>query len=376
MRARRSTTGTIAVVGLAFLALLSTGAHTVRSGETLAGIASRHRTTVAALVRANQLRDADLIYAGQRLAIPGATSRASTTTYRVRSGDTLGLIASRHGTSVSAVVRANGLANPNLIRIGQLLELPTGGATAPTVRAPAGGATRHVVRAGETLSGIAARYGIRASQIAAANGLTGDRIYVGQQLRLVPAAGTAPTATRSYVVRPGDTLSTIARRLGTTVRAIQDANGIRNADVVTIGRTLRIPAGGTGGGGAIRCPVQGGARFMNDWGFPRSGGRFHEGNDLFAPRGTPAVATVSGTAVQTIGRIGGNQVKLFGDDGVAYYYTHLDRFGSRGRVSRGTVIGYVGSSGNAAGGPAHVHFEIHPGGGAAVNPYPRISGVC
>jgi murein DD-endopeptidase MepM/ murein hydrolase activator NlpD len=115
---------------------------------------------------------------------------------------------------------------------------------------------------------------------------------------------------------------------------------------------------------------------MNDWGFPRSGGRFHEGNDLFAPRGRPAVATVSGTVEQTVGQLGGNQVKLYGDDGVSYYYTHLDRFGSSGRVSAGTIVGYVGNTGNAAGGATHVHFEIHPGGGDAVNPYPRLSAAC
>jgi LysM repeat protein len=376
MFARRPSSSTIAVVGLAFLALLSTSAHTVRSGETLAEIASAHRTTVAALMRANDLADADVIFVGQRLAVPSGASGSSTSSYTVRSGDTLGLIASRHGTSVAAVVQLNGLRNPNLIRIGQVLEIPAGGASTPAVQPPAGGATTHVVRAGETLGGIASRYGITAAQIVAANGLTGDQIYTGQQLRLVPAAGTVVTVATTYVVRSGDTLATIARKFGTTVRAVQDANGIRDADLVVVGRTLDIPAGGTGGGGVIHCPVQGGARVMNDWGFPRSGGRFHEGNDLFAPRGRATVATVSGTVVQTIGAIGGNQVKLFGDDGVAYYYTHLDGFGANGRVSAGTVIGYVGNTGNAAGGPPHVHFEVHPGGGAAVNPYPRISGVC
>jgi LysM repeat protein len=381
MRAQRPRTSALAVVGLAFLALLSTGTHTVRAGETLAQIAAANRTTVSALVRANGIRDADHILVGQKLVVPSGTTAASTTSYTVRSGDTLGTIASRHGTSVAAIVQLNGLKNPNLIRIGQVLKVPAGGSSAPGVQAPAGGATSHVVRSGETLSGIAGRYRIKVAQIVAANGITDDRIYVGQRLRLVPVSGGGSTGgttggTTTYTVRSGDTLSTIARKFGTTVRAIQDANGIRDADVVVIGRTLKIPTGGSGGGGAIRCPVQGGATFMNDWGFPRSGGRFHEGNDLFAPRGRPVVATVSGTVVQTIGRIGGNQVKLFGDDGTAYYYTHLHGFGAKGRVSAGTVIGSVGNTGNAAGGPPHLHFEVHPGGGAAVNPYPRILPVC
>lgn len=320
MRARRTSSTTLAVVGVAFLALVSTSAHTVRSGDTLGGIARRH------------------------------------------------------GISVAALAQINRLADPNLIRVGQVLTVPAGGSGSSGIRPPAGAASTHVVRAGDTLGGIARRYAIPTSQIVAANGLTGDRIYIGQQLRLTPAAGTPPSGGGSHVVRAGDTLSGIARRFATTVRAIQDANAIRDPDRVTVGRKLRIPAGGAGR--TLRCPVQGGARFGNDWGFPRSGGRFHEGTDLFAPRGRPAVAVVSGTVVQTIGRLGGNQVKLAGDDGVSYSYTHLGGFGARGRVSAGTVIGYVGNSGNAAGGPTHVHFEVHPGGGAAVNPYPRVSGVC
>ncbi len=115
---------------------------------------------------------------------------------------------------------------------------------------------------------------------------------------------------------------------------------------------------------------------MNDWGFPRTGGRFHEGNDMFAPRGTPFIAPVSGTVERKVGKIGGNQVKLMGDNGIGYYGTHLGRFGKGGRVAAGDVIGYVGDSGNARGTATHLHFEIHPGGGAAVNPYPTLARIC
>jgi LysM repeat protein len=380
MRAQRTLTTTAAVVTLAFLALLGTGTHTVARGETLGGIASSHGTTVAALVRANGLADPNLVVAGTRLTIPGsaAASTPASATYTVRSGDTLGTIASRTGTSIAALIAKNSLANPNLIRVGQVLTLP-GAATAGAGGAatPAGGAQFHVVRSGDTISGVAARYGISQRQLIDANGLTGGVIYVGQRLRLVPVAAAAPasTGTTRHTVAAGQTLSSIAQRYGTTVRAIQAANGITDPNHVTVGRVLTIPST-AGGSSGLRCPVQGAVQFMNDWGFPRSGGRFHEGNDLFAARGTPAVAVVAGTALQTNGPLGGHQVKLLGDDGVSYYYTHLDRFGAGGRVAAGTVIGYVGNSGNAAGGATHVHFEVHPGGGAAVNPYPRIAPVC
>ena len=131
------------------------------------------------------------------------------------------------------------------------------------------------------------------------------------------------------------------------------------------------------GSGSWICPVQGPRAFTNDWGQPRSGGRRHQGNDILSPRGTPVVASVSGTVSPHNSGMGGISYYLRGDDGNTYFGTHLDSLsGASGRVSAGTVIGRVGNSGNARGGPTHLHFEIHPGGRGPVNPYPTLSRYC
>jgi murein DD-endopeptidase MepM/ murein hydrolase activator NlpD len=124
------------------------------------------------------------------------------------------------------------------------------------------------------------------------------------------------------------------------------------------------------------CPVPG-ATFIDSWGFPRATTGSHQGVDLMAPRGTPNRAVVSGEARMMSGATSGLGVFLYGDDGNLYYYFHLDAYegGSR-RVQQGEVIGYVGNTGDASGGATHTHFEIHPGGGPAVNPYPTVAGIC
>ena len=128
--------------------------------------------------------------------------------------------------------------------------------------------------------------------------------------------------------------------------------------------------------GAWTCPVQGPRAFSNDWGDPRSGGRRHKGTDILAPMGTPIVAPVAGTVTYRNGGLGGLAFWLKGVDGNTYYGAHMSRTGATGRVAQGTVIGANGNSGNARGGPAHLHFEIHPGGGAATNPYPTLRANC
>jgi murein DD-endopeptidase MepM/ murein hydrolase activator NlpD len=135
---------------------------------------------------------------------------------------------------------------------------------------------------------------------------------------------------------------------------------------------------GGGGGGVIipldLCPVAGPVAFVDSWGDPRSGGRRHKGVDMMSPHGTPVVAPVSGTVEHRGSGLGGLSYHLNGDDGHYYYGTHLSSYGQSGHVAAGTVIGYVGETGNA--GTPHLHFEIHPYGGGAVNPYPSVRAVC
>jgi murein DD-endopeptidase MepM/ murein hydrolase activator NlpD len=132
----------------------------------------------------------------------------------------------------------------------------------------------------------------------------------------------------------------------------------------------------------LLCPTDGTVTFSDDFGQPRSGWRVHQGTDIFAPRGTPDVAIGDGIVKISHNTLGGNALWLYTPDGNAYYYAHLDAYegtfnadGIRG-VHKGEVIGYVGNTGNASGGPTHTHFEVHPGNLGPINPYPLLREMC
>ncbi len=167
----------------------------------------------------------------------------------VQAGENLYRIALRYGLTVDALAAANGLSNADHVYVGQRLIIPgaSGSNSAPT--ATSGGA--HVVQAGENLYRIALRYGLTYDAVAAANGITNpNAIYTGQRL-VIPGSGSASTAPSpqpaasgsTYTVRAGDILSAIALRHGVSTWALAQLNGIRNPSLIYVGQVLRIPGG-------------------------------------------------------------------------------------------------------------------------------------
>ncbi|MEX2552607.1 MAG: peptidoglycan DD-metalloendopeptidase family protein [Actinomycetota bacterium] len=128
-------------------------------------------------------------------------------------------------------------------------------------------------------------------------------------------------------------------------------------------------------------PVKAPYSYVDSWGGARPGGRRHQGTDIFALKGTPVLAVVSGTLEQVgVNPLGGTKLWLRSPgDNWSYYYAHLNGYGpgvrNGAKVKKGQVLGYVGTTGNAVGTPPHLHFETHVPAGAATNPYPILKRV-
>jgi LysM repeat protein len=193
-----------------------------------------------------------------------APARATDRVIVVRPGQTLGQIAVEQGVTLESLVALNQIADPDRIFVGQRLRVATAPAAPAGPAAPAAGETGasviHVVTWGESLTGIAARYGTTIGAIATANSLA-DPSYIrsGQRL-IIPSPESAPTtepsAPATHIVASGETLSGIAIRYGTSVGAIAAANGLADPSYIRAGQELQIPGGSSGGAAPAATPGQ------------------------------------------------------------------------------------------------------------------------
>lgn len=234
----------------------ASGTYTVRPGDTLSGIAARHGISLAAVFAANNMNMRTIIYPGQRIKVgpaapaapapkaapaPAPAAPQSAASVVVKAGDTLSAIASRNGVSLASVLAANNLQMRSIIYPGQKILLkaapaptakpatPAPVSVAPAVTSinPASSGTAHIVKAGDTLSRIAATYGVSLSSVLSGNGMSLQTvIYPGQKILIgtsaaTPAAKPAPAPAApaaSYASPSSAQLKTMvadtARRMG------------------------------------------------------------------------------------------------------------------------------------------------------------------
>jgi LysM repeat protein len=312
--------------------------------------------------------------------------------YEVRSGDGWFAVAGRADVSVRALLDANGASIDDALFPGDRLCLPGDADLSAVCSATAS------VRAGDGWSSIARRAGVSTSSLLSLNGGDDRRIIHPGETICLPDGASADASGESsrsdggeYTVASGDSWFWIAERAGTSVRALLDANDASSGDPLYPGQEIRLPAGaarpastgssdGSGWATLQALPTQGPCWYHDTWAAPRSGGRRHVGTDIFTVRGEYVYAVADGTLTSRKwaqpGNISGNAWRLTANDGTAYFYAHLSDFapdlGVGSAVRAGQIVGWIGKTGNTV--VDHLHFEIRPGGGNPVNPYPILRG--
>lgn len=318
------------------------------------------------------------------LAVAPAHAATSRTAHVVGQGETLNGIANRAGVTAEAIIKANKLKPPYVVKVGQKLAIPRDGAVKTAAKAvPARGKstspeqeTVHVVAPGETLGGIAVRAKVPRVLIAEANGLTPPyAVRTGQKLHI--------PRTRRHTVEKGDTGFSISYKYAVPWEQIATANGIDPAAPVKAGQNLLIPtlldppSAGTikpvatpsPAATPTAAPTAGKARFL----WPVSGpvrrefsasASNHDGLDIAAPKGTMVRAAAAGTV-----KFAGVEKDQFGNlvvidhgDGWFTAYGFLSRVTVKQgvKVAAGERIGLVGNTGRAKG--DELHFEVRRGG--------------
>jgi murein DD-endopeptidase MepM/ murein hydrolase activator NlpD len=289
------------------------------------------------------------------------------------------------------------------------ITVPTATASASlgstTSACDASGLPSHLVVDGDTWFDIAQGAQVSMRSLLEINDSTAnDAIHPGDVVCLPAGAAASsscsPSNAPTYVVAAGDNWWAIAKRASVSMTTLLSVNAasedrvIRPGDVVCLPPGTSVSSSGDRGSdsgvssassrsqssGIAALPMQGPCWFSDDWGDLRGAGRRHEGTDLFAGFGSYVYAVVDGTLTRRAwdqpGLRSGNAWWLTAADGSGtyYFYAHLEDFAPElsvgSRVEAGQIIGFMGNTGNSA--FPHLHFEVHPDGGGAVNPYPLL----
>jgi murein DD-endopeptidase MepM/ murein hydrolase activator NlpD len=299
-----------------------------------------------------------LVVGSSALAVPavagaapvGQTSSAcdasGLASHLVASGDTWFEIASGAKVSMRSLLATNDADQDDVLHPGDVVCLPAG--ATPSSSCSPSNAPTYTVESGDTWWEISARAGVSMSRLLTTN-----------------------VATQERVIRPGDT---VCLPPGSAISTSAQSG---SAALATPAAAASSPSASSASSGLAALPMRGPCWFSDDWGDPRGGGRRHQGTDLFAAPMSYVYAVVDGTlsrrAWDQPGSRSGNAWWLTAADGSGtyYFYAHLADFAPDlevgTRVEAGEIIGFMGNTGNSA--FPHLHFEIHPNGGGAVNPY-------
>ena len=384
--------------------------HTVKKGETLWTIAQRYNLTVNFILVNNNISNSELISIGQEMKIPlykstvaetnivsqavidkknnninnniSQPEKAKPIVYTVKACDNLWNISRKYGVSVEVIIEVNNLKDKDLLSLGQKLEIPAiGGGVSNSNQKQEPTIVTYTVVKGDTLWSISQRYDVKMTSIISTNNLKEiSRLSIGQKLKLpitnmdiAKAEGYSQDAEAEeiiYYVKKGESLWSISREYNVKLEAIIAANSITDASKISAGQQLRIP--NVPGARSNICnfiwPVRG--RITSPYGMRVISGRkdFHAGIDIGGPTGTNIVAAESGRVSYAGYMRGfGNVIILSHDGGYSTVYGHNSvNLVKKGQyVNKGSIIGKLGSTGNATG--PHLHFEIRSGGNP-VNP--------
>ncbi|HDQ04088.1 MAG TPA: LysM peptidoglycan-binding domain-containing protein [Deltaproteobacteria bacterium] len=224
-------------------------AHVIARGETLGEIALQYGITTAQLMRMNNIKAPDRIFAGQKLSLSESPSSPRAETHVVTRGDTLERIARRYDMTVEELMRLNNIQSQNRIYIDQKIALSAPPSASPF---PARSATTYVVLPGDTLGGIAQKNDLTVAELMRLNNIKSqDRIYAGQRLVLADTSAESPARPEKHVVTSGEALEQIARRYDVTVADLMEANNLQSRDRIYVGQKISIPENlGAGAGNA------------------------------------------------------------------------------------------------------------------------------